>query len=92
METSDKTTNVKVLVKPPGEAGAGSKRGYNLRHAMELRGREGKKLYNEILVRELTVSAVKYFSLVFSLAATSLTDLIFSHTGICQEVRRSSWP
>ncbi|KAF7981190.1 hypothetical protein HWV62_34505 [Athelia sp. TMB] len=39
---------VKTLVKPPGSAGD-RQRGYKLRYEMELRGKKGKKLYNEIL-------------------------------------------
>lgn len=47
--TSNGIAQVKMLPKPRGEAGDG-KRGYNLRHAMALRGKKGKKLYTEILV------------------------------------------
>ncbi|KZP03934.1 hypothetical protein FIBSPDRAFT_968563 [Athelia psychrophila] len=56
--TSNDTAKVKVLTKPRGEAGDG-KRGYNLRHAMELRGKKGKEIYNEILesVRIYTIQA-----------------------------------
>lgn len=55
MGANDNTAKVKVLAKPPGEAG-NRKKGYKLRYAMELRGRAGKKLYSQILVRRVTVS------------------------------------